>query len=107
MSFDQLFLRLYSFQFFLLLLCAFFYFKAAEMEDASPLLWAGLSVAVYLVTWMVLNWGILACNDDACGAGGTRSEVSFPVQSGGTYLIRIGSPRFGTGEGTLVIDCAE
>ncbi len=61
MSFDQLFLRLYSFQFFLLLLCAFVYFKAAEMEDASPLLWAGLSVAVYLGTWMVLNWGILGC----------------------------------------------
>ena len=49
----------------------------------------------------------LACNDDACGEGGTRSEVSFLVQSGVRYLIRIGSPRFETGEGTLVIDCAE
>ncbi len=49
----------------------------------------------------------LACNDDACGTDGTRSEVSFPVQSGRTYLIRIGSPRFETGEGTVVIDCAE
>ena len=49
----------------------------------------------------------LACNDDACGEGGTRSEVSFPVQSGETYMIRIGSPLFETGEGTLVIDCAE
>ncbi len=49
----------------------------------------------------------LACNDDTCGADGTRSEVSFPVQSGETYLIRIGSPRFERGEGTLVIDCAE
>ena len=48
----------------------------------------------------------LACNDDACGVDGTRSEVSFPVQSGETYLIRIGSPRFERGEGTLVIDCA-
>ena len=47
-----------------------------------------------------------ACNDDACGEDGTRSEVSFPVKSGGTYLIRIGSPRFERGEGTLVIDCA-
>ncbi len=49
----------------------------------------------------------LACNNDACGEDGTRSEVSFPVQSGGTYLIRIGSPHSERGEGTLVIDCAE
>ncbi len=49
----------------------------------------------------------LACNDDGCGEDGTRSEVSFPVQAGGTYLIRIGSPHFETGGGTLVIDCAE
>ena len=48
----------------------------------------------------------LACNDDACGEGGTRSEVSFPVVAGAKYLIRIGA-RFARGEGTLVMDCAE
>ena len=38
-----------------------------------------------------------------------RSKVMkpFPVQSGATYLIPIGSPRFDRGEGTLVLDCAE
>lgn len=61
MSIDQLFLRLYSFQFVFLLLCAAFYFKAAEYEDARPLLWAGLSVVVYLVTWMLLSWGLIGC----------------------------------------------
>ncbi len=48
----------------------------------------------------------LACNDDACGENGSRSEVSFPVQAGARYLIRVGA-RFARGEGTLVIDCTE
>jgi hypothetical protein len=60
MPLDQLFLRLYSFQFILLLLCALAYFKAAEMEDdASSVLWAGLSVAVFVVTWLVLGWSFV------------------------------------------------
>ena len=48
---------------------------------------------------------LLACSDDACGEGGTRSRTSVPGHAGATYLVRIGA-RFGFGEGTLVIDCA-
>ena len=38
--------------------CASTYWKAAEMEDngPSPFLWAGASLAVFLVTWLVLGW---------------------------------------------------
>ena len=61
MDLAQIFLRLYSFQFLVLLLCAAFYFRAAELEDASGLLWAGLSILVSLVTWVFLSWGLLAC----------------------------------------------
>jgi len=51
----------YSFTFFLLLACAVFYYKAAMMEDASGLLWSGLSVLVFGITWIVLGWGWLGC----------------------------------------------
>ena len=52
---------IYSFEFVLLLACAVFYYKAAEIEDAPRLLWSGLSVGVYLLTWRVLGWGLLGC----------------------------------------------
>jgi len=54
-------LAFHSFQFFLLLACAVFYYKAAMMEDASGLLWSGLSVLVFVITWVVLGWGWLGC----------------------------------------------
>ena len=76
MSIDQLFLRLYSFQFVLLLLCAVFYYKAAELEDAPRLLWAGLSVLVYLVTWMLLSWGLIGCLVGQVGLFGAITLVS-------------------------------
>ena len=47
---------------------------------------------------------IIACSDDACGENGTRSEATFPVAAGATYLVRIGS-RTSTGSGTLVLSC--
>lgn len=47
---------------------------------------------------------MLACNDDACGEGGTRSEVSFPVSAGASYCVRIGAAA-AVGTGTLVIMC--
>ena len=46
----------YSFEFVLLLVCAVFYYKAADVEDASPFLWSGLSVLVFLVTWRLCGW---------------------------------------------------
>ncbi len=55
---------LYSFDLVLLLLCGGAFFKAAMIDDAPPLLWAGLSVGLYFLTWRVLYWGIfpnLAC----------------------------------------------
>lgn len=40
----------YSFQFVMLLACAAFYYKAAEMEGASGFLWSALSVGVFILT---------------------------------------------------------
>jgi subtilisin-like proprotein convertase family protein len=48
---------------------------------------------------------LIACNDDACGVGGLRSEVTFPVSQGGQYLIRVGGYS-GSGPGTMTITCA-
>jgi hypothetical protein len=51
---------LYSVEFVLLLGSAIFYYKAAEIDKASqPLLWAGLSAAVFVLTWRVLGWGLI------------------------------------------------
>lgn len=52
---------LYSLSLVLLLACAAFYYKAAEMEDEPRLLWSGLSVLIYLVTWRVFSWGWMGC----------------------------------------------
>ena len=49
---------LYSLPFFILLCCAAGYYKAAEIEKTSGILWAGMSVAVFVTTWFVLRWGI-------------------------------------------------
>lgn len=47
---------------------------------------------------------IVACNDDACGTSGLRSETSFEVKSDTVYLVRVGG--FNTsGTGTMVIVC--
>ena len=51
----------YSLQFVMLLACAVFYYKAAEMEGCSGLLWSALSVFVFILTWIVLSWGWLGC----------------------------------------------
>jgi hypothetical protein len=49
---------LYSYQLVILLACAAAYYKAADMENASPLLWAGLSAGIFLFTWRFLGWGL-------------------------------------------------
>jgi hypothetical protein len=51
---------IYSYQFVIMLACAVFYYRAADIEDAPQLLWAGLSVLLYLLTWLWLGWGVLA-----------------------------------------------
>jgi len=47
----------YSFQFVFLLVCATAYYKRAELEDSSGIVWAGMSVGVYMLTWRWLGWG--------------------------------------------------
>jgi hypothetical protein len=49
---------LYSLPFFLLLCFAAAYYKAGEIENSSGILWAGMSVGVYCLTWFVIGWGI-------------------------------------------------
>lgn len=49
---------LYSLDFFLLLACAAFYYKAADVENVAPWLWVGMSVGVFVLTWQVFHWGI-------------------------------------------------
>jgi len=48
----------YSIHFFILLACAAGYYKAADIENVSPLLWSGMSVLTFLLTWRVFGWGI-------------------------------------------------
>lgn len=47
----------------------------------------------------------IACNDDACGTGGLRSEVSFPALPGEQFLLRVGAFGGNSGAGTLVVEC--
>lgn len=47
----------YSFQFVLLLGCAVLFYKAAELEGESEILWVGLSVGVFALTWFGMGWG--------------------------------------------------
>ncbi len=47
------------FSFLLIALFAAFYYRAAEMENESRLLWCGLSLVLSLVTMFFLNWGLL------------------------------------------------
>ncbi|MGA2439427.1 MAG: hypothetical protein ABSH08_00585 [Tepidisphaeraceae bacterium] len=49
---------LYSLPFVVLLCCAAAYYKAADIENTSGILWAGMSVAVFCITWFVFGWGI-------------------------------------------------
>jgi hypothetical protein len=53
--------RIYSFQFVFLIAFAQIFYRAARIDDAPPLVWAGLSIIIYLVTWIFLSWGVLGC----------------------------------------------
>ncbi len=43
----------------LLLACAGAYYRAADLENESGLLWAALSVLVFISTWFVLGWSYM------------------------------------------------
>ena len=45
----------------LIIICAAFFYRAAEFEDESTLLWAGLSVLASALTFGFFHWGWLGC----------------------------------------------
>ena len=45
----------------LLFACAGVAYTAAEIEHASTVMWTSLSVLAFLITWLVLGWGLLGC----------------------------------------------
>ena len=47
----------YSLQTILLIACAVLYYKIADAEDESGILWAGMSIGVYMLTWRLLHSG--------------------------------------------------
>lgn len=50
-----------------------------------------------------LDARLMACNDDACGTSGLRSQVRIPSRIGRSYTIRIGGYNGATGTGNLSI----
>lgn len=47
------------FAFLLIAVCAAFFYRAAEFENESRLLWCGLSIVISLATLFYLHWGLL------------------------------------------------
>ena len=45
----------------MMVVCAIFFYRAAEFENESPLLWTGLSVVISIVTFFVFHWGWPGC----------------------------------------------
>jgi hypothetical protein len=52
-------LPFYSWNFFVLVGFAIFYYRAGEFDGGPGLLWAILSVGISLLIWQVLHWGLL------------------------------------------------
>lgn len=52
-------LPIYSFHFVLTVVFAIFFYRAGEFEEAPALLWSALSVAISLLMWLGLRWGLL------------------------------------------------
>lgn len=46
----------YTVDFWVCVMLAVFWYKAADVENVSPWLWVGMSVGVYYVTWRWLGW---------------------------------------------------
>lgn len=63
-------------------------------------------LAVYVGNACPTAASAIACNDDFCGNGGLRSQVTFAATAGQQYLIRIGGYTGETGSGTLQMACA-
>jgi hypothetical protein len=50
----------YSFNFLLTVVFAIFFYRAGEFDGGPGLLWAALSVAISLLIWQWLRWGLFA-----------------------------------------------
>jgi|GEM_PF-3905695 len=46
-----------DFRFIVMTGFAVFYFRAAQLDDSSPILFSGLSVIVSLIVWTRWGWG--------------------------------------------------
>jgi hypothetical protein len=64
---------LYSIEFFLLICFAAGYYKAADIENAPGILWAGLSALIFFITWRLLGWGIFG---DLIGQGALLGGIT-------------------------------
>jgi len=49
---------------------------------------------------------VTACDDNTAGCASGTSTVSWPVTTGSTWYIRVGSPAAGSGSGSLTTSCA-
>ena len=64
-------LPFYSVHVVMLVAFAVVYYKAAEIEDVPRMLWAGLSIGVYALTWQFVNVGskVQRPSGEKCSAG--------------------------------------
>jgi hypothetical protein len=52
-------LQIYSFNLVVLLASAIFFYRAADLDNNSGVLWATLSVVVSVLVWFGLGWGVI------------------------------------------------
>jgi hypothetical protein len=65
---------IYSVQFVILLVCAAAFYKAADLEDRSGILWAASSAVTFLLTWLVFHWGLPG---DLLGQGALLGAITL------------------------------
>ena len=49
-----------SWNIILIIVFAIFFYRAGKFDDGPALLWTALSVAISLLIWFWLNWGLFA-----------------------------------------------
>lgn len=49
----------------------------------------------------------IACDDDSCGTGGTRSTLTLPCTTGEQFLLRIGGKGGATGLAVVQVSCTQ
>jgi hypothetical protein len=53
-------LPFYSFNFLVMVGAAIFFYRAAVFEESPAWIWTGLSIAISVVIWQALHWGLLS-----------------------------------------------